>query len=442
MISVQNLLRLLSGSKTIFLVILVALSMQSCSVFEDIFGGGKKPTPPPPIEETEKPDDEVEEPDEEPDVEVIDTTKKTDPIDIRKQVNIAVILPFQLDELDGSTTFSSVSKNSLEIYKGIKLSLEEMKFKDFDFNVYVFDNKKDPQITKSILEEAPFPNVQAVIGPLYTENLRVVSEYAKENKIPFISPLSSSTSLAKDNDFILSANATKQTRYRILLEYIKDNFIDANIGIIYRTDRSEEEAKDEILEIAAQENIDIQVKKSEGMSMFTVSEQLLETGRDNVIILPTDDDAEGIRHLDGLMSYLQPFGTRYNINVIGLSEWNGISQIAPAKYPSVNFYILDRFFVDESKFSLRNKVEDLKTQNGGFPLHIYALQGYDLMNYIGELAKKHGDKLSSRVQKEQYEGLQTKYEFDKYTVGGDDLFLENKHINILRFRNGRWEKVN
>lgn len=446
MISVQNRLQQLSGSK-LLMILLLAFTLQSCSVFEDIFGGSKTPEPPPPIEETEEPNEELPDEEEEvvlPDIdeEKEDTIIIKDPIEVKDQVNIAVILPFQLDQLDQNGQFTSASESSFQVYKGIRYALENMEFEDVELNVFVFDNAKSASETEQILQQAPFPNVHAVIGPLYSSNVKLVANYAKENEIHFISPLSSVEDLATDNEFIISANATKNTRYKLLFNYIEKEFVNPNIGIIYQPIQREITTKNELLAIAEELKMDIAERESEGRDMFSIVEQLLEKGRENVLLVPADDNSEGAMYLDRLMMYLQGISDSYDINVVGIEEWNAEKTIAPAKYPDVSFFILDRYFIDDEEFDITNQIANLQSKNNGLPLDIYTLQGYDLMSYLGELITDYGTKFPKRMNKMEFSGLQTKYDFDQFTLANNDLFIENKYINILQFKNGKWQRVN
>lgn len=444
MISVQNRLQPLSGSKLIA-IILLAISLQSCSVFEDIFGGSKYPEPPPPIEEMEEPTDEEQEEDDDvnlPDTPKEDTVIIKEPIDVRDQINIAVILPFYLDQLDQNGQFTSASENSFRVYKGIKYALSNLNFEDVEVNLYVFDNEKSEDKTLDILQQEPFPNVHAVIGPLYTNNIQAVANYAKENEIHFISPLSSSRNLADENEYIISANATKQTRHKLLFHYIKNEFVNPNVGIIFQPISDEIELKDNLVNIADEANIELDERKSEGREMFSVVEELLEKGRENVILVPAEDNSAGSIYLDRLMMYLQGISHNYDINVIGLSEWNSQKAIAPLKYPDVDFYILDRYFIDDENLEISNTISNLQSQNQGVPLHIYTLQGYDLMSYLGQLISDYGIKFPKRMNKQSFTGLQTKYDFGRLELANNELFIENKYINILQFRNGKWQRVN
>lgn len=441
MISVLSRQQLLSGSKIIIAICFV-FAFQSCSVFESIFGPKTEPPPPPPpIEESkdDKDDDSVKPL---PDVVVEDTTTIEDPIEVKDSIRIGVILPFHLNDIEQTGQYKRASENSFEIYQGLRFALADEMFKDLVVNIYVFDNEGSEEKTRQILQQKPFPQIDAVIGPLYTKNIQTVGAYANKHNIPFISPLSSSTSLSSSkNLYIFSANPTKTTRYETLFDFMQHQWKDANMSIIYQPIQKEIDVKDELLTIAAAKNQELTVKKSEGRTMFSISGEVLVKEKENVVILPVQDNDEGTLYIDRMLSYLSTLAQNYSVSVIGLEEWNSVSTIAPEKYPNINFFVLDRYFVDQNNSKKSSEVYRLQQKNNGQSLHIYALQGYDLMAYLSALIHKHGTSFANHIQKEKYEGLQLDFDFDTFSTEKQS-FIENKSVNILQFKNGHWKRVN
>jgi len=436
----------LSGSKQLLILVFAAFTIQSCSVFEGIFGSKRTPPPPPPpIEEVDPIDPEGQTPtntDPEIEPEPRDTIIIPDPPVVKKEeANIAIMLPFQLDAMDASNSFPSAARNSLHLYKGIQYALAEANFSDKNVNVYVIDNAGDDATTQSLLQKHPFPDVDVVIGPLYTKSLKLVGDYAKQNKITFISPLSSADDLGTDNDYLLSANATISTRYEAMFTYIKDEFINPNVGLIYQPVRAEETARRDILKAAAASKVELKEQQSDGRDMFSSVTNLLQKGRENIIITGVDDNEEGTLYLDRLLMFLNQMGEGYDIQVFGLREWNDVKAIAPMKYPNVDLYILDRF-LDPTNSPRAAAFNQLQYKNQNRPLHIYSLQGYDLMSYLLALIDEHGEDFETHITKSEYQGLQTKYQFGKWKSDAGFQFYDNKNIHILRYKNGSWQHMN
>lgn len=60
--------------------------------------------------------------------------------------------------------------------------------KNVRLQVHIIDLDSDTMAARATLNKPPFPDVDVIIGPVFNNNLRVFSRYARERKIPVISP--------------------------------------------------------------------------------------------------------------------------------------------------------------------------------------------------------------------------------------------------------------
>lgn len=452
MTSVQNLLRQLNGSKSILLIIITAFTVQSCTVFESIFGSKSGPKPPTPIvkkddskptEEEPKQPEVVKDDKQEPKRQENDTEPKNQNVHSQKDsIHLAIILPFDLENISATNSYTGASKNSFYLYQGMKQVIDGMNFTDKEVFIHVLDNRKDMAKTLAITNQNPFPKIDLVIGPAYTSNVKAIAGFASRNEIPFISPLSSSPSLTVGNDYLISANATKETRYKLLLDFIQRKFIHPNVSVIAQPNQKEQQAKDLFVKVASEMGDSLQTKLSEGLEMFAVAQETLETGRENVIILPVAKTPQGALYLSRMLEFLHELTDEYKIRVIALEEWNDSKKIAPIKYPNIQFYTLDRYFVPSTDYRKMNTYQQVKSYNNGIEPHIYTLHGFDLMSYLNELIKQYGKDFVAHLQDTRFEGVQTNFEFRPFKSRGVSYFIENKHIHILKYQNGNYVPVN
>lgn len=449
MTSVQNLLRQLNGNKSILLILFLAFTVQSCTVFDSIFGGksGPKPPPPPIIEQkpTESKPDQTSKPEGKDNKEEGHQVKEPETPSTQSQkdsIHIAVIFPFHLDNISATNSFSSASKNSFYLYQGMKQVIDGMNFSDKEVFIHVLDNRKDLAKTLSITNQAQFQKVDLVIGPLYTSNVKTIANFASRNKIPFISPLSSAPSLAVNNNYLISANATKETRYKLLLDFINRRYINPNVSVIAQPNQKEQAAQNLFVKIANERGDSIQTKLSEGLEMFAVAQEALETGRENVIILPVAKTPQGTLYLNRMLEFLHELTDEYKISVVALEEWNDNTEVAPVKYPNIQFYILDRYHVSQTDYKKMNTYQQIKNYNQGSTPHIYTIQGFDLMSYLNQLIQQYGKDFTAHLQDGNYKGVQTNFNFKPFQSGGISYFIENKHIHILKYQNGNYVIVN
>jgi len=406
------------------------VALQSCGIFN---GGRRTPPPPPPANTGENPDKDPDATDmsDVTDTPDIDTIDRDLPI-LKDIVNIGVMLPFKLDDLDATRSFTGASKNSFQLYKGIRLAIQDLNIRDVDVKIHVLDNKGLASRSENMLKKEPFPEMDLVIGPLYTKNIQAVGDFAKAEEIPFISPLSSAANLASSNPYIYSAVATKKTRYSLLLDYLKKEYPNANIGVMFQPNGKEVAAKNELRALASGKGLIMKEQISEGATMFSSVSDMLQKGKENVVIVPADDNEEGQMYVSRLLSYLEFEAANYDITVVGLEEWNSYTSIASSKFSNVNTLVLDRYFVDPYNSLATNKMSQLTSRNNGKPLTIYMLQGYDIMSYVGDLIENHGIEFMDHFGEEQHMGVQTRFAFGEY----ENKFNENKFINLVRYNNG------
>ena len=140
--------------------------------------------------------------------------------------------------------FNRASKMAIEFYQGFTLALDEVDQNSIQADIFVFDTKNSPSTTRKILNANDFPDMDIIIGPIFNKNLRIAAEYCKHNKIPMISPLSSSSSVTNQNPYYHSANGTSQSHYEALAHHITKKFPNDRLYIIHNGSQQEREIID------------------------------------------------------------------------------------------------------------------------------------------------------------------------------------------------------
>jgi len=155
----------------------------------------------------------------------------TVPADIYKeQYKVAVMLPLFIDRLWESGVYIQKSL-AVDIYEGIKLALEE--FDSTKIDVQVIDTKKDAMVTQDILNSGRLNDFDAIIGPLYPKPLALVADYANENKINFINPVSTNSELVRHNPYGFLLRTGAESIGKIVAEYARENIDNKACAIYY-----------------------------------------------------------------------------------------------------------------------------------------------------------------------------------------------------------------
>ena len=87
-------------------------------------------------------------------------------------------------------------------YQGFMLAVDSLKQQGLSINLHVFDTQNDTARIKEILNFPEFENNDLIIGPMYNHEVKLVSEYSKENQIKMISPLSDNLNLVNENPYL------------------------------------------------------------------------------------------------------------------------------------------------------------------------------------------------------------------------------------------------
>ena len=155
----------------------------------------------------------------------------TVPADVFKDsYKVAVMLPLFIDRLWESGVYIQKSL-AVDIYEGINLALEE--FDTTKIKVQVIDTKKDAGVTQDILSSGRLNDFDAIIGPLYPKPLALVADYANENKINFVNPVSTNSELVRHNPYGFLLRTGAESIGKIIAEFARENIDNKACAIYY-----------------------------------------------------------------------------------------------------------------------------------------------------------------------------------------------------------------
>lgn len=104
-------------------------------------------------------------------------------------LDIVVILPFTSSP---SASASSVDQSSFlfELYQGINFAINRLKEEGKQVTLHTFDSKRDMNHLAELLKDPVIAKADVIIGPIYPDEVDLVSSFAETSKIPLVHPLS------------------------------------------------------------------------------------------------------------------------------------------------------------------------------------------------------------------------------------------------------------
>ncbi len=351
---------------------------------------------------------------------------------------VAVFLPFFIQENNLSKNSGKYYKNSarfFEFYQGLLLSAKKMKETGVSVEFYIRDTKANSTRMREILSEDVFKEMDLIIGPVYSENFKITSLFAKENKINIVAPFKQKyEDLVVDNPFIFLSNPSDETEIANISKYIAHSY-DRSIILVHNG--TEEELK--IAEIfkkklvssfASYENInEIVFKqlnyKAEGASAL---EDALSVGLGNIVIIPSTD----VVFITNLATKLNYLTHKYKLTVFGMRPWEQIESVETDYLQNLKFHYGTTSYVDQNDekvkvFDYQYKVY-YKDESS-----LYSYMGYDIGYFFLNVLKDYGKNfqfcLSPHANKPYKNGLRFDFNFERISPFSG---FENNWLRIVK----------
>lgn len=134
------------------------------------------------------------------------------PVSVRKErYNIAVLFPFLTESLVPSPTGNRANQSVLDLYQGMKLAADTLEKEGIHLDLRAYDAGRDATAIRKLLEEPELKNADLLVGPLFTEQAKLVQQFSMDNRINMYNPVSNFSDYNKDNPFALLFQPTHQT---------------------------------------------------------------------------------------------------------------------------------------------------------------------------------------------------------------------------------------
>jgi LysM repeat protein len=393
---------------------------------------------------------------------LIEKTGYTALTNIKGSIDVAVLLPFYLTENSTrSETDSSQfvkgkkvykvnqmaddwiypgSVDFLEMYEGILLASDTLRALGLNITLHTFDIKSDTiEITK-LIESGKLSKMNLIIGPVYSHNLLLVSEYARNLGIPVVSPvpLLNNNALVQNPTLFMASSSLEISQIALakkVSEYYDNNivFIHADtLGIDEDVMRFKSLIFKELSNKVRYEDIKFKEFKFYSRSMFNndsinrLSHALSEQSN-NVVVAASEDPpviSEVIDNVTGL-------SRRFNIRLFAYPVIRDLDRLDQKELFDMDLMVYSPYWIDYSKKNVKRFNHNFLNKFHTQPLEkSYAWQGYDIAYYFMSGLAMNGKSFIDHPEIHYPELLQSQYDF-KRKYPGDGF--ENQKLFMVRY---------
>lgn len=308
---------------------------------------------------------------------------------LKKIIKIAYLLPFMVNDDKQDPTI----KRFIEFYSGSLIAIQRAKERGISCEIFTFDTEKSEQKLIEVLNNQELKKMDLIVGPALSNQISIISDFAKENKINTLIPFSSKVSEIDSNPYLFQFNPGPTSEINFTLEILSSKFKNSNIIFAQIPEISSfDEGK--VMSNALQKGLS---KKGYSFSKIELTtpentdfKSVLKSSKDNIIIFNTDKYS----FVQSYIPVLRSTTKQFSVILYEQNNWKNQSE----KIPS-SFYI--------SPFMAKSNSKELSDYNKQYVKLInediskdsprFDILGYDLTNFFVSTLYRQGNNFSDKV---------------------------------------------
>ncbi|RXQ94456.1 LysM peptidoglycan-binding domain-containing protein [Ancylomarina salipaludis] len=376
----------------------------------------------------------------------IDTT-------VQSKIDIALFLPLYAalnDSLNWEITYQDTlkimtrkepetvypkSRDFIRLYQGVLLAVEDLKKQGLDINLHVFDTEKDQAKVRQTLDNLGPLKFDLILGPVYSNTFDLVAEYAQENQIPIISPLSSKNTQLHNNPFVFQLNTSTESLCDNIFNHLMADKENKNIVIVHSNNYKELEEYKLVRDIEQQlfengkywqyPNLHYSKLSFEDYGNLGL-EHLLSKTQENIIVIPSSKPAV----VESFLTNLKILVKSYPIQLIGFPSWQRYSSMDPSNLFELNTLILSPYFIDYESEKVNKFIDRFRYEFSCEP-NDYSFRAYDFTLYFSTAIKRFGHRFFDHLNEiKDVELIQSNYAIESVNAWGG---FENKGLHVINY---------
>ncbi|WP_173003132.1 ABC transporter substrate-binding protein [Chitinophaga sp. SYP-B3965] len=409
--------------------------MQACSIFRST---PVKTDGPPPVLTRPKPEEKKPE-EKQPEV-------KGAPFNVpafakevkRSSYNVAIFAPMYLDSVFAASldipgrTMPRYVLPGLEFYEGAQLALDTLERQGVQLNVQVYDNKARQADVAALIRNKQLDAIDLIIGAVSTPELKLLSDFAKQKEINFVSATYPNDGGITDNPFMLISNSTLRSHVEAMHDYAQKGFANKNILIIRRGTAFEAGIANHVKNAYEKMNYDKKSRVREVIWNETTTDlqltQYLLADRPNILIVTALDEL-------GAKTILRKLAAQkatYPMHIFGMPTWD-VMKFKEPEFAGLTLYYSSPYYNDKTDIYSKYVIDHFKNVYKSRPSDM-AFKGFEQTYYFVKLLTQDGLYFNKDLNKPGNR-MFTTYNFQPvYSKDGDQVpaYFENKNIYIIQ----------
>ena len=346
---------------------------------------------------------------------------------------IGVMLP-----LSGAKVTSGAASAASEILEGIKYAVSEYNTSHDEEKVgLVVENTKleKSKIDSIKIEFQNIPGLRAVIGPIFSDEVRIAINDFQDTDIPIISPTATDSGLTSKNNNFFQANPPFSLRGKVMADYVYMVENKDRLAVLYSTDGYSPLLASTFMNEFNKIGGEIFASGSYKSNSFLLNEPVSQIAayQDTLqgIYIPLADKID-VPAIFSQLVQQDTIGTR----IFGNQDWFYAKGFESAPAFSENLTFTSDYFINYSDSNFIHFSRNFFNTTNIDP-NRNVLYGYDTAKYLLDIFEKSGNSRYA-VKRRMESGITIKGFHNNISFNKDHI---NKYLNIVRYKNGRFQLV-
>ena len=266
-------------------------------------------------------------------------------------IKAAVILPFLKD---GNAT--TETKRMLEYYQGFLLAMDSLKGTGANIDLHTYNSGSTVDEMKTLLAKSEMKDMNIIFGPMHTEQIEPLANFAQENNIRLVIPFTSRDNTVYNNPQVYQVNTPQSYFYSEVYDHFARQFPNAHVIFIESRENDKADFIKGFREDLQRRNVpSTTLSESEGYEAMKGS---LRKDKDNIFVPTSGSNTALIKSIpqltlvvrDSILNVTQGID---NIHLFGYPEWQTYTNDFLESFFELDTYFYSSFYtnnlMDESK---------------------------------------------------------------------------------------------
>lgn len=410
--------------------------------------------------------------------------------DAERLYKVALMMPFYLEQVDEGFMETEVSNKQLlskpfsylHFYEGFMVAVDSMvNSLDMKLELKVYDVDQDTNKVNTALDDAWLVDADIIIGPFHVKTFERVLNFAKENDIMIVNPMTNRDDMVIGNRNLVKVKPSYRYQMQWLDSLINDKYTDNNVFIFAEDTNSMDYVK--MIEEIAQKNVNLYsvvpnkhikkvIKKHHDAwkieevefdeneyhsDNVTLKVSMINQFLDDSTMLKNQimtfnysvDSLNGVKKIASsirnnvfivygenkvfatdILNQINILSNEYPSKLIVLPDWSKFDRLFNENLIKLNTVYFDDDYTDYNTYRVSKFICKFRDKYGTEPKDI-AYHGFNIAWYFLNALMNYGDDINVGVTLYDIPLLNTRYRFERQNAENG---VENTYWNLYQYQ--------